>query len=104
MVAAATTVNTSSSVPMPPGRAMNTSERAIISSLRSVRSEHGMCTSMWALVWPRSSTRTGTTPVTLAPALRAAPATHSMSPMSVPPNTSEWPLRPMIRPNSSAAR
>ena len=101
MVADATTVNISSRVPIPPGRATNTSLCSIRSCLRSVRSEHGICTSSHELTFPRSSTFVGTTPMVMPLLDFAAFDTHSINPILHPPNTMTCPFCAAHCPSSS---
>ena len=101
MVREADTVNTSSSVPTPPGKAIMTSLCANIKSLRSERLSHGISTSTYSLTPPRCSTMVGITPMVSPPAVFTAFATRSIKPRLHPPNTNACPCAPIHSPKLS---
>ena len=77
--------NSSSSVPVPPGRAITASDSSAISALRSciVPTSRRSVSPVWAI--SRSTSWRGMTPITSPPAASAPSATAPIRPTLAPP-------------------
>ena len=93
----------SSSVPVPPGKAINTSPSSIIFVLRSVMSFVTISSVMASYWYSISMKNCGSTPVTSPPACNTLSAISPMRPDLDPPYTRRLPLSPIQVPNSRTA-
>ena len=93
----------SSSVPVPPGNAINASPSAIIFVLRSVISFVTISSVSPSCCSSPFTKNSGSTPVTLPPAFRVLSAISPIRPQREPPYTSAFPLSPIHLPSSCTA-
>ena len=93
----------SSSVPVPPGNAINASPSSIIFVFRSVISFVTISSVKLSYCNSASMKNFGSTPVTVPPACRTLSAISPINPDFDPPYTSAFPLAPIHVPSSRTA-